>query len=204
MWVVLPGIRRHGTAERGVPLPRHAHLDGVLRTSAADQMTWSRGLRILCRLTDQLCSPRRATGGRVAELRRADVPSTLQAELPAAGLGRRIALDIARGLHFLHTHRIVHPPPPPPSCRPLPGTPPARPSAAPGAAPRTPSAALDSRAQCQASCTCSIDCRGRVGGRVARTCRGRQARDSPVNDVGCCKGRRGEWGAGRGGRCIWT
>ena len=24
------------------------------------------------------------------------------------GLGKRIALDIARGLHFLHTHRIVH------------------------------------------------------------------------------------------------
>lgn len=54
----------------------------------------------------------------MAELRRADVPSTLQAELPAAGLGRRIALDIARGLHFLHTHRIVHPPPPlPPAAR---------------------------------------------------------------------------------------
>ena len=27
---------------------------------------------------------------------------------PEAGLGKRIALDIARGLHFLHTHRIVH------------------------------------------------------------------------------------------------
>lgn len=24
------------------------------------------------------------------------------------GLGRRIALDVARGLHFLHTNRIVH------------------------------------------------------------------------------------------------
>lgn len=27
---------------------------------------------------------------------------------PTAGLGRKIALDIAKGLHFLHTHRIVH------------------------------------------------------------------------------------------------
>jgi hypothetical protein len=26
---------------------------------------------------------------------------------PVQGLGKRIALDIARGLHFLHTHRIV-------------------------------------------------------------------------------------------------
>ena len=47
------------------------------------------------------------------------------AGLPEAGLGKRIALDIARGLHFLHTHRIVHmvgatsppPPPPPPPTR---------------------------------------------------------------------------------------
>ncbi len=27
---------------------------------------------------------------------------------PQPGLGKRIALDIARGLAFLHTHRIVH------------------------------------------------------------------------------------------------
>lgn len=28
--------------------------------------------------------------------------------LPNSGMGRRVALDIARGLHFLHTRKIVH------------------------------------------------------------------------------------------------
>ena len=28
--------------------------------------------------------------------------------LPNTGLNRRIALDIARGLHFLHSRRVVH------------------------------------------------------------------------------------------------
>ncbi len=28
--------------------------------------------------------------------------------LPNSGMARRVALDIARGLHFLHTRKIVH------------------------------------------------------------------------------------------------
>ena len=70
------------------------------------------------------------------------MPSTLQADPPAPGLGRPIALDIARGLHFLHTHRIVPPPPSPnpsssllpPAVRPSAS----RPSAEAGTAPRSP------------------------------------------------------------------
>ena len=28
--------------------------------------------------------------------------------LPNSGMARRVALDVARGLHFLHTRKIVH------------------------------------------------------------------------------------------------
>jgi len=28
--------------------------------------------------------------------------------LPNSGMARRVALDVARGLHFLHTKKIVH------------------------------------------------------------------------------------------------
>lgn len=39
--------------------------------------------------------------------RRSNNPSDPLPAQPVPGLGKRIALDIARGLHFLHTHRIV-------------------------------------------------------------------------------------------------
>ena len=47
--------------------------------------------------------------------------------VPNSGMARRVALDVARGLHFLHTKKIVH------FVRPLPGRPHATTSPAPGA-----------------------------------------------------------------------
>jgi len=46
--------------------------------------------------------------GMLTWYKKSSVPNAPRPNPPVQGLGRRIALDISRGLHFLHTHRIVH------------------------------------------------------------------------------------------------